>query len=77
MTKEDTHPFHTLVIYEPAERGEFRSIYGDKLTKIYKFKKDDPNLFESDVPETTRALVDLYSDSDESSRRSRCSYLRY
>ena len=58
---------YTRYAYEPAERGEFRSIYGDKLTKIYKFKKDDPNLFESDVPETTRALVDLYSDSDESS----------
>ena len=56
---------YTRYAYEPAERGEYTSIYGDKLTKIYKFKKDDPNLFESDVPETTRALVDLYSDSDE------------
>ena len=57
-------PF-TRYAYEPAERGEYTSIYGDKLTKIYKFKKDDPGLFESDVPETTRALVDLYSESDE------------
>jgi len=56
---------YTRYAYEPAQRGEFTSIYGDKLTKIYKFKKDDPNLFESDVPETTRALVDLYSDSDD------------
>lgn len=59
-------PF-TRYAYEPAERGDYTSIYGDKLMKIYKFKKDDPNLFESDVPETTRALVDLYSDSDEPS----------
>ena len=58
---------YTRYAYEPAERGEYTSIYGDKLTKIYKFKKDDPGLFESDVPETTRALVDLYSDSDEPS----------
>jgi DNA polymerase elongation subunit (family B) len=58
---------YTRYAYEPAERGEHTSIYGDRLTKIYKFKKDDPNLFESDVPETTRALVDLYSDSDEPS----------
>ena len=36
-----------------------------RLTKIYKFKKDDPNLFESDVPETTHILVDLYSESDD------------
>ena len=39
-------------------------MYGDKLTKIFKFKKDDPDLFESDVPETTRVLVDTYTDSD-------------
>jgi DNA polymerase elongation subunit (family B) len=58
---------YTRYAYEPAERGEYKSIYGDTLTKIYKFKKDDPNLFESDVPETTRALVDLYSDSDDAS----------
>ena len=58
---------YTRYAYEKATNGEARSIYGDKLTKIYKFSKDDPELFESDVPETTRALVDLYSDSDESS----------
>ena len=58
---------YTRYAYERAERGEYTSIYGDKLTKIYKFQKDDPELFESDVPETTRALVDLYSDSDDAS----------
>ena len=58
---------YTRYAYEPAQRGEYTSIYGDKLTKIYKFKKDDPELFESDVPETTRALVDLYSESDDPS----------
>ena len=56
---------YTRYAYERAERGEFKSIYGDKLTKIYKFKGDDPTLFESDVPETTRALVDMYSESDD------------
>ena len=56
---------YTRYAYERAERGEFKSIYGDKLTKIYKFKGDDPNLFESDVPETTRALVDMYSETDD------------
>jgi DNA polymerase elongation subunit (family B) len=58
---------YTRYAYERAERGEYQSIYGDRLTKIYKFKNDDPDLFESDVAETTRALVDLYSDSDEPS----------
>jgi len=58
---------YTRYAYEPAERGQYKSIYGDTLNKIYKFSKDDESLFESDVPETTRALVDLYSDSDEPS----------
>jgi len=58
---------YTRYAYERAQKGEYESIYGDKLTKIYKFSKDDPDLFESDVPETTRALVDLYSDSDDPS----------
>jgi DNA polymerase elongation subunit (family B) len=58
-----TFPY-TRYAYEKAERGDYTSLYGDKLTKIYKFKKDDPNLFESDVPETTRILVDTYTDSD-------------
>ena len=58
-----TFPY-TRYAYEKAERGEARSIYGDRLTKIYKFKGDDPDLFESDVPETTRVLVDTYVDSD-------------
>ena len=58
---------YTRYAYEKVQRGEYKSIYGDTLTKVYKFKKDDPDLFESDVPETTRALVDLYSDSDDAS----------
>jgi len=55
---------YTRYAYEKAERGDYTSLYGDKLTKIYKFKGDDPNLFESDVAETTRVLVDTYTDSD-------------
>jgi len=58
-----TFPY-TRYAYERAERGEFTTLYGDKVTKIYKFQKDDPSLFESDVPETTRVLVDMYTDSD-------------
>jgi DNA polymerase elongation subunit (family B) len=55
---------YTRYAYEKAERGEYISLYGDRLSKIFKFSKDDPNLFESDVPETTRILVDTYTDSD-------------
>lgn len=58
-----TFPY-TRYAYEKADRGEYTSLYGDRLTKIYKFSKDTPNLFESDVAETTRVLVDTYTDSD-------------
>ena len=55
---------YTRYAYEKAANGEYETLYGDRVTKIYKFTKDDPNLFESDVPETTRVLVDTYTDSD-------------
>ena len=58
-----TFPY-TRYAYEKAANGNFTTLYGDKVTKIYKFKGDDPTLFESDVPETTRVLVDTYTDSD-------------
>jgi DNA polymerase elongation subunit (family B) len=55
---------YTRYAYEKALNGEYTTLYGDRVRKIYKFKKDDPDLFESDVPETTRVLVDTYTDSD-------------
>ena len=55
---------YTRYAYEKSTNGAFTTLYGDKVNKIYKFKKDDPDLFESDVPETTRVLVDTYTDSD-------------
>lgn len=58
---------YTRYAYQKAQNGEYVSLYGDRLTKVYKFKRDDPELFESDVAETTRALVDTYTDSDEMS----------
>ena len=58
-----TFPY-TRYAYQRAQNGPFKSIFGDTLTKIYKFQKDDPELFESDVPETTRVLVDMYSSDD-------------
>ena len=55
---------YTRYAYEKSARGEYETLYGDRVSKIYKFKKDDVDLFESDVPETTRVLVDTYTDSD-------------
>ena len=55
---------YTRYAYQKTQNGEYTTLYGDKVTKIYKYTKDDPDLFESDVPETTRVLVDTYTDSD-------------
>ncbi len=49
--------------YRKDPYGQFRSMNGDKLTRISKWEKDEADdLFESDVPETTRVLVDIYDN---------------
>lgn len=55
---------YTPYAYRKDPNGKHTSIYGDKVTKVTSFVKNDPDLFESDVPETTRILVDMYKDSD-------------
>ena len=58
-----TFPYRKYA-YKKDTYGQYTSINGDKLTKIGKWDKDDTDeLFEADVPETTRVLVDIY-DSD-------------
>ena len=53
--------------YVKHSNGQHVSLYGDRLKKVTQFDKDDPTLHESDVPPTTRFLVDQYGDSDEAS----------
>ena len=53
--------------YVKHPSGQHVSLYGDRLKKVTQFDKDDPTLHESDVPPTTRFLVDQYGDSDEAS----------
>lgn len=50
--------------FRPDPNGEWESIYGKKLTKVFNFSKHESDLYETDVPEVTRTLVDLYTDSD-------------
>jgi DNA polymerase elongation subunit (family B) len=58
-----TFPYRKYA-YKKDPYGQYRSMNGDKLSKIGKWDKDESDeLFESDVPETTRVLVDIY-DSD-------------
>ena len=57
-----TFPYRKYA-YKRDESGEYLSMYGDKLTKVGKWEKEDAeDLFESDVPETTRVLVDIYDN---------------
>ena len=57
-----TFPYRKYA-YKKDPYGEYLSMYGDKLTKIGKWEKEDSeDLFESDVPETTRVLVDIYDN---------------
>ena len=58
------HFEYTPYAYKKDPNGKYVSLYGEKLSKTTNFTKNDPNLLESDVPETTRLLVDMYGDSD-------------
>lgn len=61
-----TFPFRNYA-YRKSQTGTYRSIYGDKLEKVYNFNPKDPSLFESDVPLETRVLIDAYENDDEPS----------
>ena len=57
-----TFPYRKYA-YKKDPYGQYRSMNGDKLSKIGKWEKDEAeDLFESDVPETTRVLVDIYDN---------------
>lgn len=57
--------------YKRHPKGEFVSIYGDRLKRVDRFRWEDPDLFESDLPRETRVLTDLYLESDEPSKNHR------
>lgn len=62
------HFNYTPYAYKRDQNGKYRSLYGEPLTRITNFIKNDPDLFESDVAETTRILVDTYYESDMPSK---------
>lgn len=60
-----TYPYSDFsYCYRKDDAGEYRSIYGDKLTKIKRAGFEETGLFESDVSRETRVLTDLYQDDD-------------
>lgn len=50
--------------YKPDRNGSYISMTGVRLGKVKRYKRDDPTLFESDLPQETRVLTDLYLNED-------------
>ena len=61
--------------YVKHSNGTHVSLYGDRLKKVFDFDKEDPHLFESDVPPTTRFLIDQYGNSDDVSEGHRLVFI--
>lgn len=53
--------------YKPDKHGTHTSMTGIRVSKTRRFRRDDPSLFESDLPRELRVLSDLYLHSDEPS----------
>ena len=57
--------------YKRSATGKYRTIYGSAVERVTRFHPADCNIFESDVPVETRSLIDIYGDSDETSKNHR------
>ena len=66
---------HKRYAYVKNSNGRYVSLYGDRLNKVYKWDNDQPGLHESDVNAEIRALVDIYTDSDEVSEGHRVAFI--
>ena len=54
--------------YKPDSNGIYKSFNGIRLKRVKRYKRDDPNLFESDLPKETRVLTDVYLNDDTPSK---------
>jgi DNA polymerase elongation subunit (family B) len=54
--------------YKPDAKGKYRSMRGDRLSKVKKYDFGDTDLYESDVGRETRVLTDLYLNDDTPSK---------
>ena len=64
---DDKRGYYTLpyrkYAFKKDPHGNRLSMYGDRLSLVSSWTKEEAeDLFESDVPETTRTLVDLYDE---------------
>jgi DNA polymerase elongation subunit (family B) len=53
--------------YTLNKKGKYITLDGRRVQKTFRFDKDDPNIYESDVQPIIRTLVDQYTQSDEPS----------
>ena len=53
--------------YRKSSYGKYVALDGQLVDKVFEFDKDDKGLYESDINPETRTLIDMYTDSDESS----------
>tara|TARA_B100000073_G_scaffold190754_1_gene157880 strand:- start:315 stop:653 length:339 start_codon:yes stop_codon:yes gene_type:complete len=51
--------------YAPNASGQHIALDGTRLSKVTRFDREDPALYESDLNPEVRTLIDLYTDSDE------------
>lgn len=70
-TKGYVNVKHKPYAYRRKQGGNYKSIYGQELERVEKFRYLDPTLMESDVPVETRFLIDAYEESDEVSTNHR------
>lgn len=50
--------------YKRDPKGEYISIYGERLKKVHRYGWNEEGLYESDLPRETRVLTDLYLNDD-------------
>ena len=67
-----TYPFNDFdYAYKLDSRGDKTTIFGDRVSRTFRWNEGAPGIFESDVPRETRVLTDLYQDSDDVAKNHR------
>ena len=71
---DDQEGYHMIPFkpyaYLPDANGEYQALNGTRLSRIEGNHKDNPKAYESDLNESVRTLIDLYSVHSFPTRRS-------
>lgn len=67
-----TYPYSKFAYaYKLDPKGDKETIFGDRVSKTYRWGEGQRGIFESDIPRETRVLTDLYLDTDEPAKNNR------